>query len=251
MSKKHMELTILGSGTCVPSLSRNSPANFLKILNSNILIDCGPGTMGQLLKAKIDYKKIDFIFLTHFHADHIGELRSLIQALNWTPNFDRKKDLILIAPVGFKKFYKQTINGKPRPNTYQIKVKEIKKMLAFSNFKVECVKTIHSDESVAYKFIKKTKSIIISGDCDFDNNLIEFSKKSNLLLIECSFVDKLKIKGHMTPSECGQIAKIANVKKLVLTHLYPPISSDVIKLKIARKIFGNTILAEDLLKIDI
>ena len=156
-----MKLTILGSGTCVPSLKRSSPANFLKILNRNVIIDFGPGTMHQMIKTKIDYKKIDFVFLTHFHSDHVSELRSFIQALDWTPNFNRKKDLILIGPVGFKEFYKRTINSKPRPNTYQIKIKEIKKNLAFGNLKVECVRTVHSEESIAYKFTEKTKSIII------------------------------------------------------------------------------------------
>jgi ribonuclease BN (tRNA processing enzyme) len=245
-----MKLTILGSGTCVPNLKRSSSANFLKILNRNVIIDFGPGTMHQMLRAKIDYKKIDFVFLTHFHPDHVSELRPFIQALDWTPNFDRKKDLILIGPVGFKEFYKRTINSKPRPNTYKIKIKEIKKNLALGDLKIECVKTVHSDESVAYKFTEKTKSIVITGDCDYDTNLIKFSKNSNLLLIECSFPNDSKVKGHLTPKECGEIAKQAGVKKLVLTHLYPT-SPEILRLNETKKIFRNTILAKDLLTIDI
>ena len=245
-----MKLTILGSGTCVPSLKRSSPANFLKILNKNVIIDFGPGTMHQMLKAKIDYKEIDFVFLTHFHPDHVSELRSFIQALDWTPNFNRKKDLILIGPVGFKNFYERTINSKPRPNTYKLKIKEIKKNLALEDLKVECVKTVHSDESVAYKFMEKTKSIIITGDCDYDDNLIKFSKNSNLLLIECSFSNDQKVEGHLVSKECGEIAKQAGVKKLVLTHLYPT-SPEIVRLNETKKIFRNTILAKDLLTIDI
>ncbi len=245
-----MKLTILGSGTCVPSLERSSPSNFLKIFNKNAIIDFGPGTMHQLLKVKIDYKDIDFVFLTHFHSDHISELRSFIQALNCTPNFNRKKDLILIGPVGFKNFYKRTINSKPRPNTFRIKIKEIKKNLAFGGFKVECIKTVHNIESVAYKFTEKTKSIVITGDCDYDNNLIKFSKNSNVLLAECSFANGTKVRGHLIPSECGRIAGQANVGKLVLTHLYP-LSTNEVRLKETKKLFRNTILAKDLLIIEI
>lgn len=245
-----MKLTILGSGTCVPSLRRSSPSNFLKILNKEVIIDFGPGTMHQLLKAKIDYKTIDFVFLTHFHSDHISELRSYLQALDWTPNFNRKKELILIGPVGFKNYFKKMINSKPRPNTYKIKIKEIKDNLAIGGFNVKCVKTVHSEESIGYKFTEKTKSIVITGDCDYDLNLIKFSKNSNLLLSECSFHNGMKVKGHLIPSECGEIAKQANVGKLVLTHLYPT-SSEAVRLKEAKKIFRNTILAEDLLTIDI
>lgn len=245
-----MKLTILGSGTCVPSLKRSSPSNFLKILNKEVIIDFGPGTLHQLLKAKINYKTIDFVFLTHFHADHIGELHSFLQALDWTPNFIRTKDIILIGPAGFKSYFKKIINSKPRPNTYKIKIKEIKDNLAIGGFKVKCVKTVHSKESVAYKFIEKTKSIVITGDCDYDHNLIKFSKNSNLLLTECSFPNNMKMKGHLIPSECGEIAKQANVGKMVLTHLYPT-SSEEVRLKEAKKIFRNTVLANDLQTIEI
>lgn len=245
-----MKLTILGSGTCVPSLKRSSPSNFLKILNKDVIIDFGPGTMHQLLKAKIDYKTIDFVFLTHFHADHVSELRSYLQALDWTPNFNRTKDLILIGPAGFKNYFKKMINSKPRPNTYKIKIKEIKDNLAIGGLRVGCVKTVHNKESVGYKFTEKTKSIVITGDCDYDLNLIKFSKNSNLLLTECSFPNGMKVEGHLISKECGEIAKQANVGKLVLTHLYPT-SSEAVRLKEAKKIFRNTILANDLMTIDI
>ena len=120
-----MKLTILGSGTCVPDLKHSSPANFLKIAGKNIMIDFGPGTLHQLLKAKVNYKIIDYVFITHFHPDHISEIDSFLQALDWTPNFNRTKDLILIGPVGLKNFYQKIISSRPRLNTYKAKLKEV------------------------------------------------------------------------------------------------------------------------------
>ncbi len=248
-----MQLTILGSGTCVPSLKRSSPSNYLKIGGTEILVDCGPGTLRQLEKARLDYKKIDCIFLTHFHIDHISELNAIIQALNWTPNFDRKKDLILVGPVGFKKLYKsylEPISGKPRPNTYHIKIKEIKRDLKFRRLMVECVRTIHTSASIAYKFKENNKTLVISGDCDYDDNLVKFSKDCDILLLECSYPNIMKTKGHLIPKECGLIAKEANVKKLVITHLYPTFS-DKIRLNQTRRIFKNTSLARDMMKINL
>ncbi|MCK4635434.1 MAG: ribonuclease Z [Candidatus Moranbacteria bacterium] len=119
-----MKLTILGSGSCVPSLKRSSPSNFLQTSNKKIIVDFGAGTLHQLLKANIDYKEIDCVFITHFHNDHIGELHAFLNALNNTPNFNRKKELTLVGPIGFKNFYKKIINSKPRPNTFKIKIKE-------------------------------------------------------------------------------------------------------------------------------
>ncbi|MBU1085495.1 MBL fold metallo-hydrolase [Patescibacteria group bacterium] len=248
-----MKLTILGSGTCVPSLKRSSPANFLKISENKILIDCGAGTLNQLLKSKVSYKDIDIVFLSHFHPDHVSELAPLIHALSWTPDFDRKKDLVLIGPSGFKSFYKNIVFpvvGNPRPNTYKVRIIEIGKKLIFKDFIVKSTKTIHSPESIAYQFIEKNKILTISGDCDFDHNLIKFSKNSDLLLLECSYANDGKVRGHLIPQECGEIAKQASVKKLILTHLYP-ISSEGIRLKQTKKIFKNTLLAKDLLTISI
>lgn len=248
-----MKLTILGSGTCVPTIERASPANYLEIGKIKALIDCGSGTLRQLVKVKLDYKNIDAVFLTHFHSDHAIDLNALIQALNWTPKFDRKKDLILVGSIGFKKFYEsylKPISGNPRPNTYKIKIKEIKEKLTFKNISVECVKTVHSDTSIAYKFIENNKTLVISGDCDYDNRLTTFSKNVDLLMLECSFPNEMKQKGHLIPKECGSIAKNARVKKLVITHLYPA-TPDKIRLSQTKKIFKNTILAEDLMKIKI
>lgn len=246
-----MKLTILGSGTCVPSLKRSAPANLLQIKNKNILIDCGSGTLTQLIKAKSNYKNIDIIFLTHFHTDHISELNAFIQALNWTPGFIRKKGLTIIGPNGLKKLYKNNFfRIKTGLHKYKIKIQEIKNKIKFDGFTVEYQKTNHTNESVAYKFIEKNKSLIISGDTDYNENLINFSKNSDVLLLECSYLNK-KVFGHLTAKGCGQIAKKANVKKLILTHLYPPAFHDKKKLIQAKKIFKNTILAEDLMRIEI
>ena len=139
-----MELTILGSGTCVPSLERGGPANLLKIGGKNIVIDLGPGTLNKLFKAGISYKDIDIVLLTHFHSDHVSELNSFIQALNWTPKYTRKKDLVIIGPVGLKKLIKQGVfNIHSLPNTYKIKIKEIKhkiveKILYYSELDKAC-----------------------------------------------------------------------------------------------------------------
>ncbi|MCK4635298.1 MAG: hypothetical protein KAT32_00380, partial [Candidatus Moranbacteria bacterium] len=127
---------------------------------------------------------------------------------------------------------------------------EIKRSLTIGNLKIKCAKTIHNNESIAYRFIEKEKSIVITGDCDYDINLIKFAKECHLLLIECSFPNNMKFKGHLIPKECGEIAKQANVKKLILTHLYP-ISSKNTRLKETKKIFSNTILAKDLLTMKI
>ncbi len=248
-----MKLIVLGSGTCVPSLNRNAPSNYLLIGNKQILVDCGSGTLLQLEKANLNYKEIDMICISHYHTDHISDLNALIWALNRTPGFDRKKDLILSGPVGFKKFYEayiKPISKNPRPNTYNIIIKEINSKIEFDNFTIETYKTNHNDDSIAYKFSENKKTLVISGDTDYDENLIVFAKNSDVLILECSYPNDQKVAEHLISRECGEIANKANVKKLILSHLYPT-SPEEIRLNETKEIFSNTILAEDLMIIEI
>ena len=59
-------LTILGSGTCVPSLTRSACSVLLKIKDSLILLDSGPGTMRRLLEAGTEISDISYIFSAIF-----------------------------------------------------------------------------------------------------------------------------------------------------------------------------------------
>jgi len=247
-----MKLTILGSGTCVPTVDRASPANYLEIGKTKILVDCGAGTLRQIVKAKLDYQNLDYVFLTHFHPDHISDIIALIHAMSWIPNYERKKDLVLVGPVGLKIFFEsyfKPIEGVGEPKTYKIVILEIENKLSFNNFSVECIKTIHADIGVAYKFIENEKSMVISGDCDYEEKLIEFCKNTDLLLLECSYPNESKMKGHLIPSECGAIAMESKAKKMIITHLYP--IDKEIRLKQTKEIFKNTILAKDLMEVEI
>lgn len=259
-----MELIIVGSGTCVPSSERGSPSNILKTAGLNLLVDCGPGTLIQLTRGGVDYKDLDMVFITHFHPDHISDLVPLIHALKWTPGFIREKKLRISGPPGFKQFYQDFLKPfflKSLPSEFvptghldfldfEIIIEEIFGRKEYGAFTVETQKTLHNKESIAYKFSSGGRSVVISGDCDYDEDFVRFSENTDLLLLECSFPDKEKMAGHLTPGECGKIAVGAGVKKLVLTHIYVTSSAEQI-LAETKKIFGNTILAEDFMKISI
>jgi ribonuclease BN (tRNA processing enzyme) len=247
-----MKITILGSGTCVPSLKRNAPGYLLEIDDKKILVDCGSGTLLQLEKIKKGlYKEIDYVFITHCHIDHVNDLRTLTQALNWTPGYDRKKPLTIIGSPKFLEFDSVMINRivkSPRENTYEIIVKEIKEDFILDDLTVKSAKTLHSEDSIAYRFESGGKSFVFSGDSDYCQELINLAKEVNLLIIECSFCDNEKMEGHLTSSECGEIAKKAEVKKLILSHLYPT-STVTKRLEECKKIFENVTLAEDLMEV--
>ena len=60
-------------------LTPNTPfSNFIKSINDSILIDCGNGIHKALLRQNVDIKKIKYVFITHLHADHVGDMPTLI-----------------------------------------------------------------------------------------------------------------------------------------------------------------------------
>lgn len=76
------ELTILGSGSALPSNLRNTTAQVLNVLERFFLIDCGEGCQLQLRKKSISFAKIDHIFISHLHGDHYFGLFGLLSTLN-------------------------------------------------------------------------------------------------------------------------------------------------------------------------
>lgn len=76
------ELTILGSGSSVPTANRNSAAQVLNVLERHFLIDCAEATQHQLRRFHVPYNKINHIFISHLHGDHFFGLMGLLSTLS-------------------------------------------------------------------------------------------------------------------------------------------------------------------------
>ena len=94
-----MNLTILGCYAATPRTITNPTAQVLEIKNRLFLIDCGEGTQVQLRKNKIRFSKINHIFISHLHGDHMYGLVGLISTFML---LNRKTDLYVHGPKGIK-----------------------------------------------------------------------------------------------------------------------------------------------------
>lgn len=77
-----MKLTILGSSSALPTSDRYPSAHVLNVHERLYLIDCGEGTQMQLRKNKIRLGKINHVFISHIHGDHVFGLYGLISTFN-------------------------------------------------------------------------------------------------------------------------------------------------------------------------
>jgi ribonuclease Z len=90
-----ISLTILGNSSATPTLNRFPSAQYLNMLDHHILIDCGEGTQMQLRKYKIKKSRLQYIFISHVHADHILGLPGLLFSMNLN---SRTEALHIFAP---------------------------------------------------------------------------------------------------------------------------------------------------------
>ena len=94
-----MKLTILGCYAATPRTITNPTSQVLEIKNQMFLIDCGEGTQVQLRKHKIKFSRINRIFISHLHGDHIYGLIGLIATFRL---LNRESELHIYGPKGLK-----------------------------------------------------------------------------------------------------------------------------------------------------
>ena len=257
--KSGITVTILGSGTCVPSLKRSSCSVLLQIGRAKLLFDSGPGTMRRLLEAGITIFDLNYIFYSHFHPDHTAELVPLLFATKYPESHRRQTPLTIVAGRGFEDFFSglKTVYGQwIEPASGLLETMELSNHSLdshrFQDFMVESAPVEHNEESIAYRITGAGGySVVYSGDTEYSENLITLAKKADLLICESALPDDKGVKGHLTPSLAGEIATQAEVTKLMLTHFYPACDQVDIEQECRKTYSGVLLLAEDLMQIKV
>ena len=249
-----MKVTIIGSGTMVPSNERNSSGVLLEYENTCSMVDFGYGSMHSLLKKGLTYHDIDRIYFTHNHPDHICDLIPFLFASRY-PKDPRKKDLQIIAGPGFKQFFDTLMKAYKNwlvPTTYKVEIiEQDEETKSYDGLVVTSKKVKHIEQSRGYRFeFSNGKSVVVSGDTDYCDEMIDLGRKADLMILECSMPDEMKVQGHMTPSECGKLAQKANCRKLCLTHFYPVCDQKNVSEKCLAEYSGALFLAEDFMEFD-
>jgi ribonuclease BN (tRNA processing enzyme) len=183
----------------------------------------------------------------------------LIFATKYPDSNRRKIPLTILAGKGFQTFFKglQAVYGSwielPQGMLHIVELdNSLKDLREFEYFRVETMPVDHREESIAFKITDSIgHSVVYSGDTDYTENLISLSHNADLLICESALPDNLKVSGHLSPSLAGKIASLANVKKLVLTHLYPECDQVDITAQCRKTYAGPLVIAEDLLRIEL
>ncbi len=99
------------------------------------------------------------------------------------------------------------------------------------------------------------RKVVYTGDTKPCDNVVEFARNADLLIHDATFLSDLEDiateYGHSTARQAAEIAKEANVDKLVLTHISPRYMDERLIEKEAKEIFKNSIVARDFLKLEV
>lgn len=154
-----MELLFLGTGAGIPANQRNVSSvalQLLEIRKSVWLFDCGEGTQHQIMKTKLKPGKIEKIFISHLHGDHIFGLPGLIGSRSFQ---GARFDLTIYGPKGLKDYLHTSLRVSSTHLKYKLNVVEISDGIIFEDdqFSVEAIKLEHVIESYGYRVVEKDR----------------------------------------------------------------------------------------------
>ncbi len=147
-------LTILGSNSATPAYGRHLSAQVLQIHNDLFLIDCGEGTQFQMQRFKIKKQRINHIFISHLHGDHIFGLIGLIMSMDLN---GREAPLHIYSPEGLQPIIDVQWGGDGNFEIIFHTTDPEKRELVFENSLVQVftIPLIHRIPCNGYLFIEK------------------------------------------------------------------------------------------------
>lgn len=151
------ELTVLGCSSALPTISKYPTAHVLNIREQFYLIDCGEGVQKQLKKFDINILKINHIFISHLHGDHVYGIFGLISSMGL---LGRERALEIFAPSPIKEIVENHLNFFDKWLPYKIichvlDSKQCGVILETNSITVETIPLKHSVETVGFVFREK------------------------------------------------------------------------------------------------
>ncbi|WP_354108754.1 MBL fold metallo-hydrolase [Bradyrhizobium sp. S3.12.5] len=280
-------VTLLGTGGPEPTAARFGPATLIQAGGLTLLFDAGRGATIRLYQLGISSGKgIDAVFLTHYHSDHVEGLPDLwMTGYMFGPFGSRSRPLRLWGPSDGKepsgvariaKGLAETFSDDTRIREADEHIAAIATEIEAHDFqpdhvvfdeagvKVTAFTVDHGDlikPSVGYRVDYGSRSVTLSGDTKFSENLIKFASGTDLLIHEVFAMSPQLAKlpqmkpvaaHHTSPEEAGTVfsrvrPKLAAYSHLVLLGVKP---EDVLS-RTSSAYQGPVVAGEDLMRFEV
>ncbi|MFZ1093686.1 MAG: MBL fold metallo-hydrolase [Xanthobacteraceae bacterium] len=277
-------VVLLGSGVPDPSPTRFSASTLIEAGDQKLLIDVGRGATIRLYQLHIPLSKVDVVFFTHYHSDHTIGLPDLLLTGWLPPPFARRTTpLHVIGPTGAKNLlsglaaaYNADIKGREEEQHLPAEgvaanVEEFAQDGVVYNkggVKVTAFTVEHGIKpAVGYRIDYDSRSVVLSGDTNVNENVIKHGEVADLLIHEVFAIKQELLKEpafqkilsiHTTPSQAGTVFTRTHPKLAVYTHIAqfgtPAVSAPSIGeiVNETRQTYqGPLVVGEDLMTFDV
>lgn len=199
-------VTLLGTGSPQPTINRFGPGVLVQAGGQTLLIDCGRGITMRLIQAGIRLGDVNRLFITHLHSDHVSGIPDL-WLTGWLeiPSAQRKGAFQVFGPAGTKTMMEhlgkafewdietRIADQKLARENVEISVIEIKEGTVFdtNGVKVTAFEVDHGDlvkPAYGYRIDYGGRSVTVSGDTRFSENLIQHASGNDLLIHQVAAV---------------------------------------------------------------
>jgi ribonuclease BN (tRNA processing enzyme) len=240
-----MKIIFLGTNGWFDTDTGSAISTLIDTKDKYIILDAGNG----IYKAD-KYMKEDkpvYLFLSHFHIDHIAGLHVLAKF--------KFKSLNIFGQPGTKAALETFLDDKfsipLNKLPFRTAVTELDKGWHDEPFKLQCLPLKHSTSCFGYRFEIEGKIVSYCTDTGYCREVLELSKNADLAIFECALASGEENPDwpHLNPETASRLAKEAKVKKLVLTHfdanVYKTLQQRKDAEKKAKETMKNTTAAAD------
>lgn len=271
-----LTVTLLGTGTPQPLIERFGPCILVQAGGQSLLFDAGRGCLQRLRQVDVSYDKINALFFTHLHSDHIVGLPDL-WLTGWLVSH-RKVPLNVFGPAGTSDMIKylqmayafdikiREEDDKATKEGSKLLVTEIQQGVVFDKDRVKVIAFAVDHFPVVpafgYRIEYKGHSVVLSGDTRYSTNLIKFAKGTDLLIHEVVLdPDSISksdpryniIAHHSTPEQTADVFNEVRPKLAAYSHIAKPFggSEQEILKRAEAGYSGKIIIGEDLMSFSV
>ena len=240
-----MKVTLLGTGTPQLNPRRMSYSTLVEAGDQLFMFDAGRAAMLQAKKSGANLKKLDKLFLTHFHSDHVVGIPD-VWLTGFLAPFFRAKPLKVWGPKGvddltdgLEDAYEFDVTtrvaqyGGNRGAGMEFEPTEVFDGYVYESggVKITAFAVDHKEANPAfgYRIDYKGRSVVLSGDTVFNENVIKHAKGADLLVHQIGYAPKEAIQKnkvvrkiiehHTQPHQVAQVLARSKPKMAVLSHI--------------------------------
>lgn len=242
-----LHVGIIGSGVLLPDDARRSSGHWVsaeairgaetepEAEAFRLLLDCGSGTLHGMGRDGLPWQELSHMVISHFHADHIGDLAPVLWALRWGARGEdgrpRGRPLSVLGPVGLQERMEAmaaAFGDWVLDPGFPLMVHEVEPGKRWrdpeAGLELVAHPARHSPEALAWRVEARGVSVGYTGDTGPLPELGSFFRGVRVLVAECALRAPDDLGLHLSPESLAGIAQVAAPDVLVPVHLYPEVN---------------------------